>query len=180
MLREADARDGISSRSGVKRLRPFGRFNPSTGDVQARCPRSRAEVERAIASATRRSRLAAQSRSAARRSCSSSSTLPARFDSLARVSSEHGKTIPTPRGTYSAGGSGRVAALRFDQGQFTEGAGPGIELYRCVQTSARRRNHPFNFPAMIPMWSRAGDRPCNTFVLKPRSATRRCRCGSPR
>ena len=55
------------------------------------------------------------------------------------------------------------------KGEFTEGAGPGIDMYSIRQPLGVAAGiTPFNFPAMIPMWKfcpaiAAG----NAFILKP-------------
>jgi malonate-semialdehyde dehydrogenase (acetylating)/methylmalonate-semialdehyde dehydrogenase len=55
------------------------------------------------------------------------------------------------------------------KGEFTEGAGPGIDMYSLRQPLGVVAGiTPFNFPAMIPMWKfcpaiAAG----NAFILKP-------------
>ncbi|HJY06500.1 MAG TPA: CoA-acylating methylmalonate-semialdehyde dehydrogenase, partial [Bryobacteraceae bacterium] len=55
------------------------------------------------------------------------------------------------------------------KGEFTEGAGPGIDLYSLRQPLGVVAGiTPFNFPAMIPMWKFAPAIACgNAFILKP-------------
>ncbi len=55
------------------------------------------------------------------------------------------------------------------KGEFTEGAGPGIDLYSLRQPLGVVAGiTPFNFPAMIPMWKFAPALACgNAFILKP-------------
>jgi len=55
------------------------------------------------------------------------------------------------------------------KGEFTEGAGPGIDLYSIRQPLGVVAGiTPFNFPAMIPMWKFAPAIACgNAFILKP-------------
>src|ERR1700730_15916860 len=55
------------------------------------------------------------------------------------------------------------------KGEFTEGAGPGIDLYSMRQPLGVVAGiTPFNFPAMIPMWKFAPALACgNAFILKP-------------
>ena len=55
------------------------------------------------------------------------------------------------------------------KGEYTEGAGPGIDLYSVRQPLGVVAGiTPFNFPAMIPLWKCAPAIACgNAFVLKP-------------
>ena len=55
------------------------------------------------------------------------------------------------------------------KGEFTEGAGPGIDMYSLRQPLGVVAGiTPFNFPAMIPMWKFAPAIACgNAFILKP-------------
>src|SRR5262249_60224783 len=55
------------------------------------------------------------------------------------------------------------------KGEFTEGAGPAIDLYSVRQPLGVVAGiTPFNFPAMIPMWKFAPAIACgNAFILKP-------------
>jgi malonate-semialdehyde dehydrogenase (acetylating) / methylmalonate-semialdehyde dehydrogenase len=90
-------------------------------------------------------------------------------DLLAR---EHGKTIPDAKGDIQRG----VEVVEFCagiphllKGEFTEGAGPGIDMYSIRQPLGVVAGiTPFNFPAMIPMWKFAPAIACgNAFILKP-------------
>jgi malonate-semialdehyde dehydrogenase (acetylating)/methylmalonate-semialdehyde dehydrogenase len=97
----------------------------------------------------------------------------ARMDELAElVSSQHGKVIADSKGEIQRGleviefACGIPHALK---GEYTEGAGPGIDVYSLRQPLGVVAGiTPFNFPAMIPMWMfplavAVG----NTFILKP-------------
>jgi malonate-semialdehyde dehydrogenase (acetylating)/methylmalonate-semialdehyde dehydrogenase len=55
------------------------------------------------------------------------------------------------------------------KGEYTEGAGPGIDIYSMRQALGVVAGiTPFNFPAMIPMWKFAPAIACgNAFILKP-------------
>ncbi|MGF1649426.1 MAG: CoA-acylating methylmalonate-semialdehyde dehydrogenase [Hyphomicrobiaceae bacterium] len=90
-------------------------------------------------------------------------------DALAR---EHGKTIPDARGDIQRG----IEVAEFAsgiphlmKGEYTEGAGPGIDVYSMRQPLGVTAGiTPFNFPAMIPMWKFAPSIACgNAFILKP-------------
>ncbi len=151
-------------------------FNPATGEIQARAPlASVEEVSAAVANAA-----AAQPKWAA--------TNPQRrarvlmefvrllhrdMDKLAEsISREHGKTFPDAKGDVIRGlevAEFCIAAPHLLKGEFTEGAGPGIDIYSIRQPLGVAAGiTPFNFPAMIPMWKfcpaiAAG----NAFILKP-------------
>jgi malonate-semialdehyde dehydrogenase (acetylating) / methylmalonate-semialdehyde dehydrogenase len=151
-------------------------FNPNTGEVQARVAlANRAEVAQAVASAA-----AAQPAWAATNPQRRARVLfkfldlcQREYDSLAALlSSEHGKTIPDSKGDIQRG----LEVVEFAcgiphllKGEYTEGAGPGIDLYSIRQPLGVVAGiTPFNFPAMIPMWKFAPAIACgNAFILKP-------------
>ncbi|KRE18180.1 methylmalonate-semialdehyde dehydrogenase [Bosea sp. Root381] len=90
-------------------------------------------------------------------------------DLLAR---EHGKTIPDAKGDIQRG----VEVVEFClgipnlmKGEFTDGAGPGIDIYSLRQPLGVVAGiTPFNFPAMIPLWKLGPAIACgNAFILKP-------------
>ncbi len=95
------------------------------------------------------------------------------YDKLAALlSSEHGKTIPDAKGDIQRG----VEAVEFYcglphlmKGEFTEGAGPGIDMYSMRQPLGVVCGiTPFNFPAMIPLQKIAPAIACgNACILKP-------------
>src|SRR5690554_3764285 len=79
------------------------------------------------------------------------------MDELAELlSKEHGKTLEDSRGDIIRGME--VAEFvcgipHLQKGEFTEGAGPGIDSYSMRQPLGIGAGiTPFNFPAMIPMW----------------------------
>jgi malonate-semialdehyde dehydrogenase (acetylating)/methylmalonate-semialdehyde dehydrogenase len=88
------------------------------------------------------------------------------------LSSEHGKTIPDAKGDIIRGlevAEFCIGAPHLLKGEFTDSAGPGIDMYSMRQPLGVVSGiTPFNFPAMIPMWKfcpaiAAG----NAFILKP-------------
>ena len=98
----------------------------------------------------------------------------ATYDELARLLSRASmaRPFPTPRATSSAASkwSSSPAAFRICmKGEYTEGAGPGIDIYSMRQPLGVVAGiTPFNFPAMIPMWKFAPAIACgNAFILKP-------------
>ncbi len=94
-------------------------------------------------------------------------------DELAEIlAREHGKTIPDAKGDIQRG----VEVVEFTcgiphlmKGEYTEGAGPGIDIYSMRQPLGVVAGiTPFNFPAMIPLWKLAPAIACgNAFILKP-------------
>ena len=90
-------------------------------------------------------------------------------DVLAR---EHGKTIPDARGDIQRGlevVEVSIGAPHMTKGEYTEGAGPGIDVYSMRQPLGVVAGiTPFNFPAMIPLWKIAPAIAAgNAFILKP-------------
>jgi malonate-semialdehyde dehydrogenase (acetylating)/methylmalonate-semialdehyde dehydrogenase len=94
-------------------------------------------------------------------------------DELAELlAREHGKTIPDAKGDIQRG----VEVVEFSlgvpnlmKGEFTDGAGPGIDIYSLRQALGVVAGiTPFNFPAMIPLWKLGPAIACgNAFILKP-------------
>jgi malonate-semialdehyde dehydrogenase (acetylating) / methylmalonate-semialdehyde dehydrogenase len=151
-------------------------FNPNTGEVQARVAlASRSEVEQAVASAeaAQPGWAATNPQRRARVMFKFLELLHRDFDKLAELlSSEHGKTVPDSKGDIQRG----LEVVEFAcgiphlmKGEYTEGAGPAIDLYSVRQSLGVVAGiTPFNFPAMIPMWKFAPAIACgNAFILKP-------------
>jgi malonate-semialdehyde dehydrogenase (acetylating)/methylmalonate-semialdehyde dehydrogenase len=151
-------------------------FDPNTGEVQARVAlASAADVDKAVADA-----VAAQAAWAdvnpqrrARVMFEFKRLVEARMEELAALlSSEHGKVIADSRGDIQRGleviefACGVPHALK---GEYTEGAGPGIDVYSMRQPLGVVAGiTPFNFPAMIPMWMfGVAIAVGNAFILKP-------------
>lgn len=94
-------------------------------------------------------------------------------DELAELlAREHGKTIADAKGDIQRG----VEVVEFSlgipnllKGEFTDGAGPGIDIYSMRQPLGVCAGiTPFNFPAMIPLWKLGPAIACgNAFILKP-------------
>ncbi len=95
------------------------------------------------------------------------------YDSLAELlAREHGKTIADARGDIQRGlevVEVCIGAPHMMKGEFTDGAGPGIDVYSMRQALGVVAGiTPFNFPAMIPLWKIAPAIACgNAFILKP-------------
>jgi len=151
-------------------------FNPNTGEVQAKVALAKhAEVEHAIAvaEAAQPAWAATNPQRRARVLMKFLDLVQKEFDELARLlSSEHGKTFPDAKGDIQRG----LEVVEFAcgiphllKGEYTEGAGPGIDLYSMRQALGVVAGiTPFNFPAMIPLWKFAPAIACgNAFILKP-------------
>jgi malonate-semialdehyde dehydrogenase (acetylating)/methylmalonate-semialdehyde dehydrogenase len=155
----------------------FGQvFNPNTGEVQARVAlASTGEVDVAVQSALRAQQHWAlvNPQRRARVMFDFKRLVEANMDELAELlSSEHGKVIADSKGDIQRG----LEVIEFAcgiphvlKGEYTEGAGPGIDVYSMRQPLGVCAGiTPFNFPAMIPMWMfgisiAVG----NSFILKP-------------
>jgi len=161
--------DGTSGRFGDV-------FDPNTGEVQAKVAlASKAEVEKIIdnAAAAQEEWAATNPQKRARVLFKFLQLAQAEMESLAELlSSEHGKTVPDAKGDIQRG----LEVVEFScgiphllKGEYTEGAGPGIDMYSMRQPLGVTAGiTPFNFPAMIPLWKCAPAIACgNSFVLKP-------------
>ncbi|MDP2010974.1 MAG: CoA-acylating methylmalonate-semialdehyde dehydrogenase [Phenylobacterium sp.] len=151
-------------------------FNPNTGEVQARVAlASPAELDAAVQAALRAQPAwaAVNPQRRARVMFEFKRLVEARMQELAELlSSEHGKVVADSKGDIQRGleviefACGIPHALK---GEYTEGAGPGIDVYSMRQPLGVAAGiTPFNFPGMIPMWMfgiaiAVG----NTFILKP-------------
>src|SRR6202167_4489962 len=151
-------------------------FNPATGEVQARVAlASRAEMRKAVEAALKVfpewSSINPQRR--ARVMFNFKTLVEQNMDELAHMlSAEHGKVIADSRGDIQRG----LEVIEFacgiphlSKGEYTEGAGPGIDIYSMRQPLGVVAGiTPFNFPAMIPMWMFGVAIACgNTFICKP-------------
>jgi malonate-semialdehyde dehydrogenase (acetylating)/methylmalonate-semialdehyde dehydrogenase len=151
-------------------------FNPHTGEVQAKVAlASAAEVDAAVAAAA-----AAQPGWAAtnpqkrgRVMMEFARLISRDLDRLAEtLSREHGKTLPDARGDIQRGLEVIefcIGAPHLLKGEFTDSAGPGIDMYSMRQPLGVAAGiTPFNFPAMIPLWKLGPALACgNAFILKP-------------
>ncbi|MEM9878692.1 MAG: CoA-acylating methylmalonate-semialdehyde dehydrogenase [Pseudomonadota bacterium] len=166
--------------SGARVSGGSGRFsdvyNPSTGEVEKRVVlATEDEVGAAVAAAQAAfpGWAATNPQRRARVMFNFKSLIEDNMDDLARLlSEEHGKVIADSKGDVQRGLEVIEVACGIAhmlKGDYTEGAGPGIDVYSMRQPLGVCAGiTPFNFPAMIPMWMfgmaiAAG----NTFVLKP-------------
>ncbi len=151
-------------------------FNPATGEVQAQVPLASAdELNAAIenAKAAQPAWGAENPQKRARVMMKFVDLLHRDMDKLAEMlSSEHGKTLPDAKGDVIRGlevAEFCIGAPHLLKGEFTEGAGPGIDMHSVRQPLGVVAGiTPFNFPAMIPMWKFCPAIACgNAFILKP-------------
>src|SRR3984893_6530322 len=151
-------------------------YDPNTGEVQAKVAfADPKEVEHAIAvaQAAQPGWAATNPQRRARVLFKFLDLVQKEMESLAKLlSSEHGKTLPDAKGDFQRG----VEVVEFAcgiphllKGEFSEGAGPGIDLFSIRQPLGVVAGiTPFNFPAMIPLWKAAPALACgNAFILKP-------------
>lgn len=151
-------------------------YAPHTGDIQAKVAlASRAEVDAFVRNAKaaqtawgalnpqRRARVLFKFLDLAQKDMRTLAAL---------LSAEHGKTLADSMGDVQRG----LEVVEFCcgaphllKGEFTEGAGPGIDIYSMRQPLGVVAGiTPFNFPAMIPLWKAAPAIACgNAFILKP-------------
>ncbi|MFC6687759.1 CoA-acylating methylmalonate-semialdehyde dehydrogenase [Jhaorihella thermophila] len=151
-------------------------YNPATGEVQARVPLANAEelafaVD--VAKDAQPGWAAVNPQRRARVLMKFVDLLNRDMDKLAEaLSREHGKTLPDAKGDVQRGlevVEYCIGAPQMLKGEFTDGAGPGIDIYSMRQPLGVTAGiTPFNFPAMIPMWMFAPAIACgNAFILKP-------------
>ena len=151
-------------------------FEPNSGETHGRVALATAEeVDAAVQSAVEAQPAwaAVNPQRRARVMFEFKRLVEARMEELAGLlSSEHGKVLADSRGDIQRGleviefACGIPQALK---GEYTEGAGPGIDVYSMRQPLGVVAGiTPFNFPAMIPMWMFGVAIACgNAFILKP-------------
>ncbi|MDT7759285.1 MAG: malonate-semialdehyde dehydrogenase (acetylating) / methylmalonate-semialdehyde dehydrogenase, partial [Mycobacterium sp.] len=151
-------------------------LNPSTGEVQSQVAMaSTADVDAAVAIAVEAQKewAAWNPQRRARVMMKFVELVNKNANELAELLSlEHGKTIADSLGDIQRG----VEVIEFAvgiphllKGEYTEGAGGGIDVYSLRQPLGVVAGiTPFNFPAMIPLWKAGPALACgNAFILKP-------------
>ncbi|AWM88581.1 CoA-acylating methylmalonate-semialdehyde dehydrogenase [Microvirga sp. 17 mud 1-3] len=151
-------------------------FQPMTGEVIAKVAlASRDELRQAVenAKAAQPAWAATNPQRRARVLMKFLELIAKEMDPLAELlAREHGKTISDAKGDIQRG----VEVAEFCtgiphlmKGEYTEGAGPGIDMYSIRQPLGVVAGiTPFNFPAMIPLWKLAPAIACgNAYILKP-------------
>lgn len=151
-------------------------FNPAIGEVIGQVPLASAkEIGAAVAGAAAAAPAwaATNPQRRARVMMRFVALLNRDMDKLAEaLSREHGKTLPDAAGDVQRGlevVEYCIGAPHLLKGEFTDSAGPGIDMYSMRQPLGVCAGiTPFNFPAMIPMWMFAPAIACgNAFILKP-------------
>ncbi len=151
-------------------------YNPAIGEVTAKTPlATAAELDLAVqaAEAAQPAWAATNPQRRARVLMKLVDLLHRDMDKLAEaLSSEHGKTLPDAKGDVIRGlevVEYCIGAPELLKGEYTDGAGPGIDMYSMKQPLGVTAGiTPFNFPAMIPMWMFAPAIAAgNAFILKP-------------
>jgi len=151
-------------------------YNPNTGAVQARVNLATSDVLASAVQIAQKAQFdwaATNPQRRARVLFNFKTLLEDNMDELAELlSSEHGKVVADSKGDIQRG----LEVIEFAcgiphllKGEYTEGAGPGIDIYAMRQPLGVVAGiTPFNFPAMIPMWMFGVAIACgNTFILKP-------------
>ena len=151
-------------------------FNPATGEVQATVALATdAELDAAVqnAKAAQPAWANTNPQRRARVFMKFVQLLNDNMNELAEMlSKEHGKTIEDAKGDIIRGlevCEFVIGIPHLSKSEFTEGAGPGIDMYSIRQPVGIGAGiTPFNFPGMIPMWMFAPAIACgNAFILKP-------------
>src|ERR1700754_3533084 len=135
-------------------------FNPNTGEVQAKVGLASAtDVDAAVQAAAKAlpGWSATNPQRRARVMFEFKRLIEANMAELAELlSSEHGKVLADSRGDIQRGLDVVEFCCGLPQlvkGEFTEGAGPGIDVWSLRQpVGVAAGITPFNFPAMIPLW----------------------------
>jgi malonate-semialdehyde dehydrogenase (acetylating) / methylmalonate-semialdehyde dehydrogenase len=151
-------------------------FAPHTGEVQARLALASADEVAGIVANAKDAQPAWAAQNPQRRArvmMKFLEIIAKEMKPLAELlSSEHGKTVADSIGDIQRGlevVEFAIGAPHLMKGEFTDGAGPGIDMYSMRQPLGVVAGiTPFNFPAMIPLWKAAPAIACgNAFVLKP-------------
>ena len=151
-------------------------YNPATGEVQAKVAMASADEVASVVAAAQAAQPewgATNPQRRARVMMEFVRLLNRDMDKLAEVlSSEHGKTLPDARGDLQRGlevVEYCIGAPQMLKGEFTDSAGPGIDMYSMRQPlGVVAAIMPFNFPAMMPLWHVGPALACgNAVVLKP-------------
>jgi malonate-semialdehyde dehydrogenase (acetylating) / methylmalonate-semialdehyde dehydrogenase len=151
-------------------------FNPATGEQSAELPLSTIDELNAAVASAKKAQVAwgnTPPMKRARVMFKFKALLDQYADDLAReISKEHGKVHDDALGEVARG----IDCVDFAcgiphllKGEFTDGAGPGIDVYSMRQPLGVVAGiTPFNFPAMVPMWMYPAAIACgNSFILKP-------------
>ncbi|MHB0954021.1 MAG: CoA-acylating methylmalonate-semialdehyde dehydrogenase [Allorhizobium sp.] len=151
-------------------------YNPATGEVQATVALASVEEIRAAVENAKSAQPAWAATNPQRRARVFMKFVQLLNDNMVELaemlSKEHGKTIEDAKGDVIRGlevCEFVIGIPHLSKSEFTEGAGPGIDMYSIRQPVGIGAGiTPFNFPGMIPMWMFAPAIACgNAFILKP-------------
>ena len=151
-------------------------YDPSTGQVQARLEHGDAAILAevvAVAKAAQPAWAAINPQRRARVMFKFKALIEEHRQELVHLmSSEHGKLLDDSIGELQRGldvVEFVCAVPHLQKGEFTQGAGPGINVYSIREPLGVVAGiTPFNFPAMIPLWMLAPAIAVgNAFILKP-------------
>jgi len=166
----------VGGTAGLDQTRRAPVYDPNTGAVQAEVVLGGSvALDRAVAAAeaAQPAWAATNPQRRARVLFRFKELVEAHMTELAHLlSSEHGKVIADSRGDIQRG----LEVVEFacgiphtQKGEYTEGAGPGIDVYSTRQPIGIGAGiTPFNFPAMIPLWmGSVAVATGNAFICKP-------------
>ncbi|MGA0605128.1 CoA-acylating methylmalonate-semialdehyde dehydrogenase [Phenylobacterium sp. VNQ135] len=165
---------GGASVDGGARRQPV--FDPNLGRPQAEVVLGDADIVSRAVAAAREAQPAWATLNPQRRArvmFEFKRLIEAEMDSLAELlASEHGKVVSDAKGDIQRGldvVEFVCGAPHLLKGEYTVGAGPGIDVYSLRQPLGICAGiTPFNFPAMIPLWMLAPAIAVgNAFILKP-------------
>ena len=166
--------DGALSTAAPARLGDV--FDPSLGTVQAQVALGDSALLDAVVASAKAAQPAWAATNPQRRArvmFRFKELIEQHMDELAELlSREHGKVIADSKGDIQRG----LEVVEFVcgvphllKGEYTEGAGPGIDVYSMRQPIGIAAGiTPFNFPAMIPLWMCSpAIASGNAFIIKP-------------
>jgi malonate-semialdehyde dehydrogenase (acetylating)/methylmalonate-semialdehyde dehydrogenase len=166
----------LSGGVSVATTRTSDVFDPNNGGVQAKVALGGQDVLDIAVAAAQKAQpgwAATNPQRRARVMFNFKALVEKHMDELAQLlSSEHGKVIADSKGDIQRGlevVEFMCGAPHLLKGEFTQGAGPGIDVFSMRQPIGIGAGiSPFNFPGMIPLWMCApAIATGNAFIMKP-------------
>jgi malonate-semialdehyde dehydrogenase (acetylating)/methylmalonate-semialdehyde dehydrogenase len=166
----------LSGGVSVATTRTSDVFDPNNGGVQAKVALGGQDVLDIAVAAAQKAQpgwAATNPQRRARVMFNFKALVEKHMDELAHLlSSEHGKVIADSKGDIQRGlevVEFMCGAPHLLKGEFTQGAGPGIDVFSMRQPIGIGAGiSPFNFPGMIPLWMCAPAITVgNAFIMKP-------------
>jgi malonate-semialdehyde dehydrogenase (acetylating)/methylmalonate-semialdehyde dehydrogenase len=166
----------LSGGVSVAATRTSDVFDPNNGGVQAKVALGGQDVLDIAVAAAQKAQpgwAATNPQRRARVMFNFKALVEKHMDELAHLlSSEHGKVIADSKGVIQRGlevVEFMCGAPHLLKGEFTQGAGPGIDVFSMRQPIGIGAGiSPFNFPGMIPLWMCAPAITVgNAFIMKP-------------